>query len=226
MTIVETLVAIVILAIGLLMLAGGSLVVTRNLTSSRLDMVANARAEAQLDELRAIAASTVPRCTSVDFATSAAPLTAGAITWSWRVEAAGRIAGEILTLTLPEAGLRSRHAQGGDRMLKRRGFTLIELVGSSCSLVGLMMALYVHAARHHGAGAAAVRKRRRAPASAIPLEFREILRHDGCGDIPDLEAIAAPDAFRAMRECERPVPFRGVMNSGFCGPVRSSSRAG
>lgn len=89
MTIVETLVAIVILAIGLLMLAGGSLVVTRNLTSSRLDMLANARAEAQLDELRAIAASTVPRCISADFATSAAPLTDGPITWSWRVEAGG-----------------------------------------------------------------------------------------------------------------------------------------
>jgi len=89
MTLIEILVSIVILAIGLLMLAGGSLVVTRNLTSSRLEMLATARAEAQLDELRAIAASTPVRCTSVDFATSAAPLTIGPITLSWRVDAGG-----------------------------------------------------------------------------------------------------------------------------------------
>ena len=89
LTLVEILVAIVILAIGLLMLAGGSLVVTRNLTSSRLSMVATARAEAKLDELRAIAASTLVRCTSPDFATSVAPETLGPITLSWRVEAGG-----------------------------------------------------------------------------------------------------------------------------------------
>ena len=85
MTVVEILVAIVILAIGLLMLAGGSLVVTQNLTSSRLAMVATARAEAKLDELRAIAASTPVRCSSADFANSASAQTIGKITFSWRI---------------------------------------------------------------------------------------------------------------------------------------------
>ena len=86
MTLVEILVSIVILAIGLLVLAGGSVVVTRNLTSSRLAMLATARAEAKLDELRAIGASTVPSCGSANFASSVSPQTIGKITLSWTIE--------------------------------------------------------------------------------------------------------------------------------------------
>ncbi|HEV8456276.1 MAG TPA: type II secretion system protein [Gemmatimonadales bacterium] len=85
MTIVEILVAIVVLAIGLLALAGGSLVVTRNLTGGRMAMVASARADAQLDELRAIAASTPVRCTSANFANSAGPQTIDGVTLAWRI---------------------------------------------------------------------------------------------------------------------------------------------
>ena len=76
MTVVEILVAIVILAIGLLVLAGGSVVVTRNLTRGRL---------AKLDELRAIGASTVPNCGSVNFASSVSAQTFGKITLSWTI---------------------------------------------------------------------------------------------------------------------------------------------
>jgi prepilin-type N-terminal cleavage/methylation domain-containing protein len=85
MTVVEILVAIVILAIGLLVLAGGSVVVTRNLTRGRLAMLATARAEAKLDELRAIGASTVPNCGSVNFASSVSAQTFGKITLSWTI---------------------------------------------------------------------------------------------------------------------------------------------
>ena len=88
-TVVEILVAIVILGIGLLVLAGGSVVVTRNLTRSRLEMLATARAEAKLDELRAIGASTVPSCTDANFASSVSSQTIGKITLSWTVDAAG-----------------------------------------------------------------------------------------------------------------------------------------
>ena len=84
-TVVEILVAIVILAIGLLVLAGGSVVVTRNLTNSRMAMLATARAEAKLDELRAIAASTTPACGSVDFASSVSAQTIGKLTLSWTI---------------------------------------------------------------------------------------------------------------------------------------------
>jgi Tfp pilus assembly protein PilV len=85
LTIVETLVAIVILAIGLLMLAGGSLAVTRNLTNSRLSTVATARAQAKLEEMRTIAASTTPWCGSADFVDSPSPQTFNQVTVSWSI---------------------------------------------------------------------------------------------------------------------------------------------
>jgi prepilin-type N-terminal cleavage/methylation domain-containing protein len=89
MTVVEIMVSVVILAIGLLVLAGGALVVTRNLTRSRLSMLATARAEAKLDELRAIGASTVPNCTDPNFASSVSAQTIGKITLSWTVTNSG-----------------------------------------------------------------------------------------------------------------------------------------
>jgi prepilin-type N-terminal cleavage/methylation domain-containing protein len=85
LTVVEILVAIVILAIGLLVLAGGSIVVTRDLTGSGLATVATARAQAKLDELRSIAASTIPHCAAAAFASSVAPVTINKITLSWVV---------------------------------------------------------------------------------------------------------------------------------------------
>ena len=89
LTVVEILVAIVILAIGLLVLAGGSIVVTRDLTRSGLATVATARAQAKLDELRAIAASTEPHCISADFANSVSPQTINKITLSWEISTSG-----------------------------------------------------------------------------------------------------------------------------------------
>lgn len=85
LTLIEILVAIVILGIGLLVLAGGSVAVTQNLTGSGLSSVASARAQAKLDELRTIGASTNPWCGSVNFAGSAAPQTFGKITLSWTI---------------------------------------------------------------------------------------------------------------------------------------------
>ena len=85
LTLVELMVAVVILAIGLLMLAGGALAVTKNLTGSGLATVATARAQAKLDELRAIAASTTPNCISANFDDSGASITISKITLSWTI---------------------------------------------------------------------------------------------------------------------------------------------
>jgi prepilin-type N-terminal cleavage/methylation domain-containing protein len=89
LTLVEILVAIVILAIGLLVLAGGSIVVTRDLTRSGLATVATARAQAKLDELRALAASTTPNCIAAGFASSVSAQTINKITLSWFVASSG-----------------------------------------------------------------------------------------------------------------------------------------
>ena len=89
LTVVEIVVAIVILAIGLLVLAGGSLVVTRDLTRSGLQTQASDLAQAKLDELRTYAAATEPRCGSAKFASSPSAVTVGKVTLSWTVTAAG-----------------------------------------------------------------------------------------------------------------------------------------
>jgi len=85
LTVVEILVALVILGIGLLVLAGGSLVVTRDLTRSGLATVANGRAQAKLDELMATAASTSPRCSAASFASSASATTLNKVTLTWTI---------------------------------------------------------------------------------------------------------------------------------------------
>jgi len=85
LTLVEILVAIVILAMGLLVLGGGSLVVTRDLTRSGLSTVATARAEAKLDELRTLAASTSPACGSANFTSSVSPTLIEKVTLSWTI---------------------------------------------------------------------------------------------------------------------------------------------
>jgi len=85
LSVVEILVAIVILGIGLLVLAGGSLVVTRDLTRSGMATVANARAQAKLDELMSTAASTSPKCGSASFTSSVSAMTMNKMTLSWTV---------------------------------------------------------------------------------------------------------------------------------------------
>ena len=85
LTVVEILVALVILGIGLLVLAGGSVVVTRDLTRSGLATVANARAQAKLDELMSTAASTSPRCGAAGFVSSVSATTINKIALTWVV---------------------------------------------------------------------------------------------------------------------------------------------
>jgi prepilin-type N-terminal cleavage/methylation domain-containing protein len=114
LTLIEILVAIVILGIGLLVLAGGSVAVTQNLTGSGLSSVASARAQAKLDELRSIGASTSPWCGSANFAGSAAPQTFGKITLSWTITASGaeRIVRVITAYQLPGGKTRTDTLRG------------------------------------------------------------------------------------------------------------------
>ena len=115
LTLIELLVSIVILGIGLLVLAGGSVAVTQNLTSSGLASVASARAQAKLDELRTIGASTNPWCGSANFAGSAAPQTFGKITLSWTINpnsGAERIVRVITSYALPGGKTRTDTLRG------------------------------------------------------------------------------------------------------------------
>jgi prepilin-type N-terminal cleavage/methylation domain-containing protein len=88
-TLVEIMVALVILAVGVLALAGGSLIVSRDLSASRSSTVAANLAQARLDHLRLLAASTTPQCSSRELASSSSPVVSGAVAVSWIVEGAG-----------------------------------------------------------------------------------------------------------------------------------------
>ncbi len=115
LTLIEILVAIVILGIGLLVLAGGSVAVTQNLTGSGLSSVASARAQAKLDELRTIGASTNPWCGSANFTGSVAAQTFGKITLSWTITpnaGAERVVRVITSYTLPGGRTRTDTLRG------------------------------------------------------------------------------------------------------------------
>lgn len=88
-SLIELMIAIVILGSGLLLLAGGSLAVTRDLGRARLATVAAGLADAKLDELRAVAQSTVTACTAAGFASSVTPVTSAEVTLQWTVPANG-----------------------------------------------------------------------------------------------------------------------------------------
>jgi prepilin-type N-terminal cleavage/methylation domain-containing protein len=84
-SLVELLVSIVVLSTGVLLLAGGSIFVTRNLARARMNTVAGAMAQAKADELRAVAAVGAPACRSPLFAGSTSPTTSAGVTMSWTV---------------------------------------------------------------------------------------------------------------------------------------------
>jgi prepilin-type N-terminal cleavage/methylation domain-containing protein len=88
-SLVELMVSLMILTAGVLILAGGSLFVTRDLVRSRQSTVAAAAAQARLAELRATANGTVPPCTSPRFASATGPVSNGGVTVTWTVPEIG-----------------------------------------------------------------------------------------------------------------------------------------
>jgi prepilin-type N-terminal cleavage/methylation domain-containing protein len=91
-TIVELIVAIVILSIGVLALGSGAMMSTRNLHRSRLATLAATQAQGKLDELLSYAASSaVPCANNATFKSSVTPVTTSQVTLSWNVPATGTL---------------------------------------------------------------------------------------------------------------------------------------
>ena len=84
LTLVEVLVAIVLLTVGVMALLGSSALVSRMIGRGRGSTVAVQVATARLERLRRVAASTTPRCTSPQFV-SDSTTTAG-VAERWIVE--------------------------------------------------------------------------------------------------------------------------------------------
>lgn len=88
-TIVELLVAVTVLAIGVLAVASGVMFSTRNLNRSRLATQASIQGVSKLDELFSYANATSPLCLSPNFTSSVTPQVSNNVSLTWTVPATG-----------------------------------------------------------------------------------------------------------------------------------------
>jgi Tfp pilus assembly protein PilV len=100
---VEVLVAIVILSVGLIALAGSSAMVTRMIGRGKTETRVAQAASQRLEVLRTAAYSTTPRCTAAAFA-SGGPVTVNGRTESWTVSVGGRVRTVQVSVTYRTAG--------------------------------------------------------------------------------------------------------------------------
>jgi type II secretion system protein I len=103
-TILEVLVAIVILGIGVIALVGTSGLVTRHVGRSRIVTIANEVATRRLEQLKLWAApnGAAAACTSANFA-NGGPVTSRGVTESWTVTNAGTLRTATVTVTYPRS---------------------------------------------------------------------------------------------------------------------------
>ena len=89
-TLVEVLVAIVVLSVGVMALAGSTAMVTRMIGRGKVETRVAQASSRRVEALRLSALSTIPHCTAVSFA-SGGPVSANGLTESWTVSAAGKV---------------------------------------------------------------------------------------------------------------------------------------
>jgi prepilin-type N-terminal cleavage/methylation domain-containing protein len=88
LTLVEVLIALIVLAIGIVALAGSSSMVTRMIGRGKAETHAALAASRRMELLRSAARSTTPRCTAPSFA-SGGPILVDGASESWVVPSAG-----------------------------------------------------------------------------------------------------------------------------------------
>lgn len=96
-TLIEVLVAIVVLTIGIIALAGSSASVTRMIGRGKTETRAALAAARRMEILR-LAADAPPRCTDSGFA-SGGPVISGGMSESWQVPGAGKVRHVRVTVT-------------------------------------------------------------------------------------------------------------------------------
>jgi prepilin-type N-terminal cleavage/methylation domain-containing protein len=97
-SLVEVLVAVMILGVGVTALVGSSSMTTRMIGRGKSQTQVAGVASRRLEALRVAAYSTSPRCTSAGF-TSGGPVTTGTITENWVVPPAGRVRNVQVSVT-------------------------------------------------------------------------------------------------------------------------------
>ena len=104
-TLVEVLVAVVVLGVGITALVGSSAMVTRMIGRGQMETRAAQLASRRLENLRRVAYSTSPKCTSGGFA-NGGPLTSQGVTESWRITGATP---RTVTVTVSYRTVRGTH---------------------------------------------------------------------------------------------------------------------
>jgi type IV pilus assembly protein PilV len=101
-TVIEVLIAVLVLGIGITALVGTSALVTRQIGRGRIVTIANQLANQKLDELRRRAARKVGGnyCADANFA-SGGPVTTRGVTYSWNVAVAGKSSTVTVTASYP-----------------------------------------------------------------------------------------------------------------------------
>lgn len=102
-TLVEVIVALTVLGIGIIALAGSLAIVTRAIGRGRMATHAAATAARRMDALRASAYATSPWCTGAGFA-GGGPVTFDGVTESWQVTSApGGLRDVAIAVSYPTA---------------------------------------------------------------------------------------------------------------------------
>lgn len=104
-TLIEVLVAVVVLGIGITAMMSSSAMVTRMVGRGQMETRAAQLASKRLETLRRVANSTSPRCTSGALA-NGGPLTSQGVTESWRVTAGSP---STVTVTVSYRTVRGTH---------------------------------------------------------------------------------------------------------------------
>jgi len=89
-TLIEVMVALIVLGVGILALSGSSAMVNRMIGRGRVETHAALLAARRVEKLRMAAGATTPRCTSPSF-TSGGPLWEDGLRESWTVDPSGPV---------------------------------------------------------------------------------------------------------------------------------------
>ena len=112
-TLIEVVIAAVLLGVGIVALAGGSALLTRMIGGGKVETRAAQAAARRMEALRLAAYSSAPRCTGTEFA-SGGPVIGGNITESWVVPTSGRVRRVRVTVSyLTVHGIRSAALETG-----------------------------------------------------------------------------------------------------------------
>jgi len=97
-TLIEVLVAVLVLGVGIIALVGTSAGVTRMIGRGKIETRAAQAASSRMETLRLAAYATSPRCSNPGFA-SGGPVLSGGMTESWVVPPTGKVRKVRVTVT-------------------------------------------------------------------------------------------------------------------------------